>query len=136
MITANICQPCRFMKLRVSIPVISDGSKTNKVTIDMVARMASTLFHVPFKDLKVNSKKRENAEARFMVFSVCRLLTKQSLKAIGDYFGKDHATVIYGCRQNDILKQKDIYYSANYYKLLNHFQQQNNKANDKAKVKP
>ena len=60
-------------------------------------------------DIKSKSRKREIVYARFIFYNKLRNSKERyySFQNIGDFLGKDHATIIHGLKQYDILKEYD-----------------------------
>lgn len=73
--------------------------KVNKeVTIDGIQELVSERFEIPIDHLNGKSRKRQVVIARQLSMYLSKKYTKNSLKAIGSFFGgKDHSTVIYSC---------------------------------------
>jgi len=61
---------------------------------------------------------RANVDARFMLFKICRELLNLTFMKIGNLVGKDHATVLYGCRQFDDLIVTDRQFRDNYEAVI------------------
>lgn len=57
---------------------------------------------------------RHNVDARFMLFKICREFLNLTFMRIGRLVGKDHATVLYGCKQFDSLIATDREFRTNY----------------------
>lgn len=86
--------------------MISDDYKP--VTIEHVQKVVSDVFGI--KNLEIKSKKRtkEIAIPRQIAMYLCKQLTDYSLSEIGKNFGgKDHATVIYACKQIEARRAKE-----------------------------
>ena len=60
-------------------------------------------------DITSKSRKREIVYARFIFYNKLRHSKENyySFKNIADYLNKDHATIIHGLKQYDILKEYD-----------------------------
>ena len=60
-------------------------------------------------DIKSKSRKRDIVYARFIFYNKLRNSKDRyySFQNIGDFLGKDHATIIHGLKQYDILKEYD-----------------------------
>ena len=59
-------------------------------------------------ELKSSSRRRAVVAARDVAMYLARQMTAKSLKQIGDYFGgRDHTTVLHGCRKTETLIQSD-----------------------------
>ncbi|HEY5312113.1 MAG TPA: helix-turn-helix domain-containing protein, partial [Pirellulales bacterium] len=57
-------------------------------------------FSISPADLKSASRRRAAVQARGVAMHLARQLTSASLQRIGDYFGgRDHTTVLHGCRR-------------------------------------
>ena len=64
------------------------------VHIEDVAREICTTYHLPLDQLKSSSRVRSIAFPRQVSMYLCRVLTKHTLRDIGNYFGgRDHSTV-------------------------------------------
>lgn len=73
-------------------------------------------------DISTKSREREYAYARFMYFKLASIVTKQSLKKIGEHCGnRKHCTVIHGIRTFDNLGISFDYYHK-YLELLEYFE--------------
>lgn len=68
-------------------------------------------------ELIVKTRKRECVEVRQLIFSYLKRYTMLSLQSIGDYFNKDHATVLYGIRRIEELMQVDKQFRNKYHEL-------------------
>jgi chromosomal replication initiator protein len=59
-------------------------------------------------ELRSASRRRGVVVARDVAMYLARQLTSNSLKQIGDYFGgRDHTTVLHGCRKTESLMNSD-----------------------------
>lgn len=85
-------------------------SKVNK-EFDRILRIAAKCTGIPCEIILSKTRKREIAEARQIVMFCIKLRYPEksgvSLKFIGDYMGRDHATVIHACRVVNDLYETD-----------------------------
>ncbi len=73
-----------------------------------VAAAAARLFALKLCDLRGPSRRRAVVTARAVAMYLARQLTQKNLEQIGRYFGgRDHTTVIYGCRKTEKLLKND-----------------------------
>ncbi|NWF75369.1 MAG: chromosomal replication initiator protein DnaA [Nitrospirae bacterium] len=86
--------------------LIDDEEKP--VTTDLIQRIVSDHFGVKLLELKARKRTKEVALPRQIAMYLTKQLTNLSLNDIGKNFGgKDHATVLYACRQIDDKRTKD-----------------------------
>jgi chromosomal replication initiator protein len=86
--------------------ILSEEDKP--VTIETILKAVSDYFGIKIQDIKAKKRTREIAIARQIAMYLAKQLTNLSLSEIGKGFGgKDHATVIYACRQVEERKAKD-----------------------------
>jgi chromosomal replication initiator protein len=86
--------------------LISDEEKP--ITVDLIQKVACEYFGLRIQDLKARKRTKEIANARQIAMYITKQQTHLSLSEIGRYFGgKDHATVIYACKQIEEKRCKD-----------------------------
>ncbi len=88
--------------LELAKNVLSDAfsSRKKEVTIDSIQRQAAEHFNIDLQMMKAKKKTSNIALARQVAMYLCRSLTENSLKVIGEEFGgRDHSTVIHACDQ-------------------------------------
>jgi chromosomal replication initiator protein len=86
--------------------LISDEDKP--LTADGIIKAISDYFGVKTVDIKGKKRTKEIANARQIAMYITKQLTQLSLTDIGRAFGgKDHATVIYACRQVEEKRASD-----------------------------
>lgn len=70
------------------------------ITPDIIQKGVCEYLNIKLADLKARKRTKEVAFARQLAMYICKNLTNLSLSEIGRNFGgKDHATVIYACKQ-------------------------------------
>lgn len=73
-----------------------------------IATHTARHFVLRVADLRSGSRRRGVVQARDVAMYLARQLTNKSLKQIGDYFGgRDHTTVLHGCRKTETLLRSD-----------------------------
>ena len=78
------------------------------VTTDHIQRIVCEHFALKLSDMKAKKRTKEVALPRQVAMYLSKQLTSLSLNDIGKSFGgKDHATVIYACKQVEERKAKD-----------------------------
>lgn len=90
-------------------------SQTKVVNADIIRDMVAEHFNINKEDI-ISSKKSKNiAFPRQIFMYLCRVMTSMSLDEIGAYLGgKDHSTILYGCK-----KIEELYNEKSDYKLNN-----------------
>ena len=75
----------------------------NPKHLELTFNLVCNFFHLDQDEVKGRSRKTEFKEARFYFFWLCRTYytgqNRLSLQFIGNYVGRDHATVLNGCRK-------------------------------------
>ena len=66
--------------------------------IDIIQKTVAEFFDVRMADMTSKRRMQTVVVPRQVAMYLCRILTGQSLPAIGDAFGKNHATVLHACR--------------------------------------
>lgn len=74
---------------------ISKNKKELKITTDMVLRKVADFYNVSTADIKSISKKKKFTLCRQIAIYITCEMTSQSTTEIGDYFEKDHTTILY-----------------------------------------
>ncbi|MGE5893238.1 MAG: chromosomal replication initiator protein DnaA [bacterium] len=86
--------------------IIRDDEKP--VTVDQIQKTVCDFFGIKHQELKAKKRTKEIATPRQVAMYLSKRLTELSLSDIGKAFGgKDHATVIYACRQIGDRMKKD-----------------------------
>jgi chromosomal replication initiator protein len=63
--------------------------------IEVIQHAVADFFHIRLADLKSKKRTQRIAFCRQVAMYLCRKLTDSSFPAIGQYFGRDHSTVIH-----------------------------------------
>lgn len=78
------------------------------VTVEAIQKCVCEYLGIKMQDIKARKRTKEIANARQMAMYLAKQLTPLSLSEIGRLFGgKDHATVIYACKQVEQKRQKE-----------------------------
>ena len=76
--------------------------------LQAIASQTARHFALRVAELRSKSRRRGVVLARDVAMYLARQLTGKSLKQIGDYFGgRDHTTVLHGCRKTEDLIRSD-----------------------------
>lgn len=85
-----------------------EGVAVAEPTLRAIAQRTARHFDLTLAELKSPSRRRGNVAARNVAMYLARKLTDSSLEQIGAYFGgRDHTTVMHGCRQAENLVATD-----------------------------
>jgi chromosomal replication initiator protein len=86
--------------------LIEDDEKP--ITVDHIQKIVCDYFGIKMIDMKAKKRTKEVALPRQIAMYLTKQLTEMSLSDIGKGFGgKDHATVIYACKQIEEKRAKD-----------------------------
>ncbi len=78
------------------------------ITVELIQKIVCDFFGLKIQDIKARKRTKEIANARQIAMYIAKRNTNLSLSEIGRYFGgKDHATVIYACKQIEEKRGKD-----------------------------
>lgn len=78
------------------------------ITIELIQKAVCESLGIRLQDIKSKKRTKEISNARKLAMYITKKMTNLSLTEIGSAFGgKDHATVIYACKQIEKEKQKD-----------------------------
>lgn len=88
--------------------VLAGGEHRRAPTLQHIARQTARYFTLHVAELKSPSRRRTVVMARDVAMYLARQLSGKSLKQIGQFFGgRDHTTVLHGCRKTESLMQTD-----------------------------
>jgi chromosomal replication initiator protein len=89
------------------------------LSIPNIQKVAADYYQLRVSDLLSKRRTRQLARARQMAMALCKELTRHSLPEIGDSFGgRDHTTVLHGCRLIAELRETDGKLREDWDKLL------------------
>ncbi|MCF6325112.1 MAG: chromosomal replication initiator protein DnaA [Gammaproteobacteria bacterium] len=89
------------------------------VTIENIQKTVADYYKIRVADLLSKRRSRSVARPRQMAMALSKELTSHSLPEIGDAFGgRDHTTVLHGCRKVKELKESDLRIHEDYANLL------------------
>ncbi len=89
------------------------------ITIDNIQKTVAEYYKIRVADLLSKRRNRSIARPRQVAMALAKELTNHSLPEIGDAFGgRDHTTIIHGCKKIAELKETDPVISDDYAKLL------------------
>lgn len=98
------------INLEVAKSVLKDllPDENRPITIELIQKTVSETLGIKLQDIRSKKRTKEIANARKLAMYVTKKLTNLSLTEIGNAFGgKDHATVIYACKQIEKEQEKD-----------------------------
>ena len=81
--------------------ILSNYFKSNSssgINIDKIQKIVADFYNIKISDLNSKNRSKNIAIARQIAMFLCKKLTVESLKNIGDKFGKNHATVIHSVK--------------------------------------
>ena len=80
----------------------------SKVTVDQIQKKVADYYQIRFSELVGRRRTSSIVFPRQVAMYVCRTLTGDPLKSIGDAFGgRDHGTVIHACKQVENMMEQD-----------------------------
>ncbi len=89
------------------------------VTIENIQKTVADYYKIRVADLLSKRRSRSVARPRQVAMALSKELTSHSLPEIGDAFGgRDHTTVLHGCRKVKELKESDLRINEDYANLL------------------
>ena len=89
------------------------------VSIENIQKTVAEYYKIRVGDLLSKRRSRSIARPRQMAMALAKELTNHSLPEIGDAFGgRDHTTVLHGCRRIDSLRENDKRIDDDYANLL------------------
>lgn len=89
------------------------------LSIPNIQKVVADYYQLRVSDLLSKRRTRQLARARQMAMALCKELTRHSLPEIGDSFGgRDHTTVLHGCRLIAELRETDGKLREDWEKLL------------------
>ena len=78
------------------------------VTVEMIHKIVCEFYNLKLADIKAKRRTKDISLPRQVAMYLCKQGTNASLNDIGKSFGgKDHATVIYACKQVEERRMKD-----------------------------
>lgn len=87
---------------------LADRNGTRQPQLSDIATLTARHFSLKTADLRGTSRRRPVVNARDVAMYLARRLTRTSLQQIGRYFGgRDHTTVMHGCRKTEELLKTD-----------------------------
>ncbi len=89
------------------------------VSIENIQKTVADYFKIRVGDLLSKKRSRSIARPRQVAMALAKELTNHSLPEIGDAFGgRDHTTVLHGCRRVEALRETDKRIDDDYLNLL------------------
>lgn len=89
------------------------------LSIPNIQKVCADYYQLRVADLLSKRRTRQLARARQMAMALCKELTRHSLPEIGDSFGgRDHTTILHGCRLIAELRETDGKIREDWEKLL------------------
>jgi chromosomal replication initiator protein len=93
------------------------------ITIEQIQKSAAEFYGIKYQDMKSKKRTKEIAIPRQVAMYISKQLTGSSLSDIGKNFGgKDHATVIYACKQIEERREKDEEFTRKVESLIKRIQ--------------
>ncbi|KPV41348.1 chromosomal replication initiation protein [Thiohalorhabdus denitrificans] len=82
--------------------------QTRLITIENIQKVVANYYNIRVADMRSKKRSRAIAAPRQVAMSLAKQLTDHSLPEIGDAFGgRDHTTVLYGCRKVEERERED-----------------------------
>ncbi len=95
--------------------------KKPEITPHIIQELVADYYQVSVAELCSKRRHRKIVRPRQMAMLLIKELTSHSLPEIGQAFGgRDHTTVLHGCKTIDKLKEIDVQVKKDYLQLLSH----------------
>jgi len=114
-----------FTGSKISLPFIKESLKDllalqdKQVSIDNIQRTVAEYYKLKMSDFLSKRRSRSIARPRQVAMALSKELTKHSLPEIGAAFGgRDHTTILYGCRKVKELRENNADIREDYKNLL------------------
>ena len=89
------------------------------VTIDNIQKTVAEYYKIRSSDLLSNRRSRSITRPRQLAMALSKELTNHSLPEIGEAFGgRDHTTVLHGCRKIAELRESDVKINEDYMNMM------------------
>lgn len=89
------------------------------ITIENIQKTVAEYYKIRSSDMLSNRRSRSITRPRQLAMALSKELTNHSLPEIGDAFGgRDHTTVLHGCRKIAELRESDIRINEDYLNMM------------------
>ena len=89
------------------------------VTIENIQKTVAEYYKIRSSDLLSNRRSRSITRPRQLAMALSKELTNHSLPEIGEAFGgRDHTTVLHGCRKIAELRDSDVKINEDYMNMM------------------
>lgn len=105
--------------------IIKDITNENEpvsVTIDKIIDSVSNAFGVTSSDIRSDKRQAEITQTRQAAMYIIKEITDLTLKDIGGYFGKNHATVVHSVKQCKEKMEENASYKSTVNNIVRDFQ--------------
>jgi chromosomal replication initiator protein len=75
---------------------VTTSRQATNITMDIIVRVVAEHFNLTPNEIKAKQRTKAILYARQVTMHIARKITNYTFAEIGSYFGKDHATAIYG----------------------------------------
>ncbi len=121
----RVIASAHFTAKPIDISLVKDSLKdllalqARQVSLDNIQRTVAEYYKIKVADLMSRRRSRSVARPRQVAMALAKELTNHSLPEIGDSFGgRDHTTVLHGCRKIKELRESNTDIREDYKNLL------------------
>jgi chromosomal replication initiator protein len=121
----RVIASAHFIGKPIDVDLVKDSLKDllalqdKQVSLDNIQRTVAEYYKIKVADLMSRRRSRSVARPRQVAMALAKELTNHSLPEIGDSFGgRDHTTVLHGCRKIKELRESNSDISEDYKNLL------------------
>jgi chromosomal replication initiator protein len=121
----RVIASAHFTGKPIDVDLVKDSLKDllalqdKQVSLDNIQRTVAEYYKIKVADLMSRRRSRSVARPRQVAMALAKELTNHSLPEIGDSFGgRDHTTVLHGCRKIKELRESNSDISEDYKNLL------------------
>jgi chromosomal replication initiator protein len=121
----RVIASAHFTSRPIDIALVKDSLKdllalqARQVSMDNIQRTVAEYYKIKVADLMSRRRSRSVARPRQVAMALSKELTNHSLPEIGDSFGgRDHTTVLHGCRKIKELRESNADIREDYKNLL------------------